>query len=112
MEDQAPEEQQLPEVDPWWRDRSWVWLLISVGAWCLVSVGVALQTAQNASGSSSYKAGAFAGRLLGPLIFAFVIRGVLRLLARDPIVRPAWTPGLFLGAALISVFETLQGIAH
>ncbi len=42
------------------------------------------------------------------LLIAYVIRGMWRLITRRRVLAPGWTPGVFYGAAVISVVETLS----
>lgn len=87
-------------------------LSLAIAVWSLFSLGASLGAAEDTPGTGAAKAGAFVGRLIGSLLFAFVIRAVWRLIRRRRILAPSWTPALFYGAAAISIIETLSMVHH
>jgi hypothetical protein len=77
-----------------------VLLVVAVVLWLILGVSAVGQASDE---TTTYRVGAFIGRLLGSLLFAWVIRSVYRLVRRRNVTRPAWTPSLFFGAALIEL---------
>ncbi len=80
-------------------------LLAAIAAWLLFSAGSALAAASDAEGGAAEGAGAFLGRMFATVLIAFVVRGVVRLVRREPFATPAWTPSLFFIAAVLSLLS-------
>lgn len=78
-------------------------LIAAIGAWLLANIGRAVVAASQSSGDGARQAGAFVGALIATLLIVFVGRCVVRLVRRQPILSPLWTPSLFFCAAGLSV---------
>jgi hypothetical protein len=74
-----------------------VLLVVSIVLWLLL--GVARAAGQ--SDSAGEAVGFLIGSLLFPLALSWIVRALYRLIRRRPVVQPAWTPGLFFGAAVL-----------
>jgi len=77
-------------------------LYVAIGTWLLATVGRAVTAASESSGSASRQVGVFIGTLFATLVLVLIVRGVVRLVRRRPILSPAWTPSLFFSAAGLS----------
>jgi len=78
-------------------------LFVAIATWLLASLGRAVTKASESSGGAPEQAGVFMGTLVVGLVIVFVVRTVARLVRRRPILSPMWTPGLFFGAAGLSL---------
>jgi hypothetical protein len=74
-----------------------VLLVVGIVLWLLL--GIARMAGQ--SDAAGEAVGYLIGSLLFPLAISWVIRAGYRLIRRRPVVQPAWTPGLFFGAAVL-----------
>lgn len=77
-----------------------VLLVIGIVLWVLFGLAA---MARDDDGSASYKVGLLLGSLFISLLIAWIVRSVVRLIRRRPVVRPAWTPGLFFGAVVVQI---------
>jgi drug/metabolite transporter (DMT)-like permease len=77
-----------------------VLLVIAITLWVLLAVAA---TARDADPETTI--GYFLGSLFFPLLVAWVVRSLFRLARRRPVVHPAWTPGLFVGAVVLMVLQ-------
>lgn len=85
-------------------------LFVAIGAWLVAGIGRAVTAAADSSGPASEQAGAFVGHLIGTVFIVFVVRSIIRLARRRPVLSPAWTPSLFVTAAVLSLL-TIAGSA-
>jgi hypothetical protein len=75
-----------------------VLLVIAVVLWLLLGIG-----AMARDGDPSSAVGYLLGNLFVTLVFSWIVRSLFRLTMRRPVIQPAWTPGLFLGAVVIQI---------
>jgi hypothetical protein len=81
-----------------------VLLVVSIVLWLLFGVA---RTAREAD-EASFTVGYLLGTLGVALLVSWIVRSLYRLIRRRPVVSPAWTPGLFFGAAFVA-FVNLVG---
>ena len=79
-----------------------VFLVIAIVLWLLLGVAA---MARESADEPSHSVGYLLGSLFFPLLVSWVVRSLYRLIARRPVIHPAWTPGLFLGAVVIMVLS-------
>jgi hypothetical protein len=84
-----------------------VWLVIGIVLWVLLSLSAAARENSDPSSSIGY----LLGSLLISLFVAWIVRSLYRLARRRPVIQPAWTPGLFLGAALFQFLSVVGNSA-
>jgi hypothetical protein len=83
-----------------------VLLVIGVVLWFLLAFGAATRESDGEA-----VAGYLLGSLLLTLAVSWVIRTGFRFAWRRPVLEPAWTPGLFWGAALIQLLSAIGNAA-
>jgi hypothetical protein len=76
-----------------------VTVAIAIVLWLLLSVGAGRQ-----SDDPSGAVGAFLGSLLPSLVLSWAVR-------RRPVIQPAWTAGLFVGAATVALLSAAGNAA-
>ena len=79
-----------------------VLLVVAIVLWLLLGVGA---MARDDDGSGSYRFGLLLGSLFVSLLVAWIVRSLYRLIRRRPVIRPAWTPGLFFGAIVLQILS-------
>jgi drug/metabolite transporter (DMT)-like permease len=79
-----------------------VLLVITMTLWVLLALAA---TARDADSSAETSIGYFIGSLLFPLLIAWIVRSLYRMVRRRPVIHPAWTPGLFTGAVILMVLQ-------
>jgi hypothetical protein len=74
-------------------------LVIAIVLWLLLGVGAMARD----DGDPGSAVGYLLGNLAITLFFSWVVRSLYRLTVRRPVIQPAWTPGLFIGAVVIQI---------
>jgi hypothetical protein len=79
-------------------------LVIAVVLWVLLGFGAMAR--QDEPG-----VGYFIGSLFAALLFSWIVRSLFRLIMRRPVIHPAWTAGLFVGAVIFQLLSAAGNAA-
>jgi uncharacterized membrane protein len=81
-------------------------IVVAIVLWVLFSLGSA-----GRQDDPSTAFGALLGSLLVSLFVSWIVRSLYRLVRRRPVLRPAWTVGLFVGAGVVALLSAAGNAA-
>jgi hypothetical protein len=86
-----------------------VLIIVGIVLWLLCGVMAASAGAEE---GGSYAFGAMLGAMGIGLLISWIVRCVYRLIRRRPVIYPAWTPGLFFGAAFVALLSAAGQLSN
>jgi len=86
-----------------------VLIIVAIVLWLLCGV---MSATAGAEEGASYAFGAMLGAMFIGLLISWIVRSAFRLIMRRPVIYPTWTPGLFFGAAFISLLSAAGQLSN